>query len=430
MVSKYIGETEKNLANLFDNAERQNQILCFDEADSRFGKRPVRPPPRDSTGGYNAAMNICNRIADIARTPVVARRAAPFIALLLVHGWSSGQDCQPRGDSPLLTGEFRWRSSEPLLAVNPARLPQSADNPWHAVKDPTVVRYQDRWHIFCTLRKLNGGNGKPPGYIRIGHLSFTDWKNANEARWRLLDLSMGYHGAPQVFFFTPHRKWYLIYQLEDAARNISFGPCYSTTDDITDPASWSLPTPLYAQKPAALKGWLDFWVICDAEHAHLFFTSLDGRMWRAATQLTAFPRGFGEPEVALRGDIFEASHTYRLKETDTEKYLTLVEAQGRSGGKGRRYYKAYVADSLSGQWTALAATAEHPFAGAVNVEVPASHWTDSFSHGELIRSGYDEHLEVDPGNLRFLFQGLADRDWSSQYGRLGWRLGLLEPVPK
>lgn len=39
VVSKYIGETEKNLASLFERAESKNWILFFDEADSLFGKR-------------------------------------------------------------------------------------------------------------------------------------------------------------------------------------------------------------------------------------------------------------------------------------------------------------------------------------------------------------------------------------------------------
>jgi SpoVK/Ycf46/Vps4 family AAA+-type ATPase len=39
MVSKYIGETEKNLAKLFDRAENKEWILFFDEADALFGKR-------------------------------------------------------------------------------------------------------------------------------------------------------------------------------------------------------------------------------------------------------------------------------------------------------------------------------------------------------------------------------------------------------
>ena len=39
VLSKYIGETEKNLANLFARAENKNWILFFDEADALFGKR-------------------------------------------------------------------------------------------------------------------------------------------------------------------------------------------------------------------------------------------------------------------------------------------------------------------------------------------------------------------------------------------------------
>jgi SpoVK/Ycf46/Vps4 family AAA+-type ATPase len=39
IVSKYIGETEKNLAKIFDLAEHRQWMLFFDEADALFGKR-------------------------------------------------------------------------------------------------------------------------------------------------------------------------------------------------------------------------------------------------------------------------------------------------------------------------------------------------------------------------------------------------------
>jgi len=39
VVSKFIGETEKNLSSLFDKAEHKEWILFFDEADAIFGKR-------------------------------------------------------------------------------------------------------------------------------------------------------------------------------------------------------------------------------------------------------------------------------------------------------------------------------------------------------------------------------------------------------
>lgn len=39
VVSEYIGETEKNLREIFDAAEESESILFFDEADALFGKR-------------------------------------------------------------------------------------------------------------------------------------------------------------------------------------------------------------------------------------------------------------------------------------------------------------------------------------------------------------------------------------------------------
>ncbi|MBD1393759.1 ATP-binding protein [Mucilaginibacter glaciei] len=47
VVSKYIGDTEKNLSLIFDAAQTKNGILLFDEADSLFGKRTL------STEGNN-----------------------------------------------------------------------------------------------------------------------------------------------------------------------------------------------------------------------------------------------------------------------------------------------------------------------------------------------------------------------------------------
>jgi SpoVK/Ycf46/Vps4 family AAA+-type ATPase len=39
VLSKYIGETEKNLKSILDSAEMQDAVLFFDEADALFGKR-------------------------------------------------------------------------------------------------------------------------------------------------------------------------------------------------------------------------------------------------------------------------------------------------------------------------------------------------------------------------------------------------------
>src|SRR4051812_31617187 len=317
-------------------------------------------------------------------------------------------------DDPLRSGNFRWTVSPPLVA--PADRPQ---DPCYSVKDPSVVRYGDRRHLFCTIRSEKRSH-------QIEYSSFADWKDANAAPRHVMKLSDGYFCAPQVFRFEPQRKWYMILQVNDPMRKVQLQPAYSTTDNIADPGSWSKPVLLFKDKhPQSISAWIDFWVICDGRKAHLFFTSNNGLLWRAETTLENFPSGWTEPSVVIRGDIFEASCTYKLKGRD--QYLTIVEAVA-TRDRGWRYYKAYLADSLGGQWKPLADTWEKPFAGPVNINFAGgAKWTESISHGELLRSGYDQRLEVDPTNLRFLFQGVLEKDRAGKpYGQIPWRLGMLE----
>jgi hypothetical protein len=311
----------------------------------------------------------------------------------------------------LLAGRFAWTVGEPVLA--PADRP---DDPCFSVKDPSVVFHGGRWHLFCTIRSQKRSH-------QIEYLSFADWKDAAAAERHILHASDGYFCAPQVFYFSPQQKWYLICQASDPSWTPKYQAAYATTADIADPASWSHLAPLGA-RPADGKAGLDFWIICDARRAHLFFTTNDGRLWREETALDAFPGGWSEPALALRADIFEAAHVYRLK--GLQRYLALIEAQG---GRGWRYYKAYLADRIDGPWRLLADTKDRALASMANVRHLGRRWTDCVSHGELLRAGFDEHLEVDPAHLEFLFQGVLDKDRAGlPYGQIPWRLGLLEPA--
>lgn len=47
VISKYIGETEKNISHIFDMAQNKNWVLFFDEADALFGKRSVTQTAQD-----------------------------------------------------------------------------------------------------------------------------------------------------------------------------------------------------------------------------------------------------------------------------------------------------------------------------------------------------------------------------------------------
>src|SRR5213075_1358411 len=50
VVSKWVGETEKQLAKVFDQAERAHAVLLFDEADSLFAKRTEVKTSNDRYG--------------------------------------------------------------------------------------------------------------------------------------------------------------------------------------------------------------------------------------------------------------------------------------------------------------------------------------------------------------------------------------------
>src|SRR5262249_56487435 len=55
IVSKWVGETEKQLSKVFDQAERAHAVLLFDEADSLFAKRTEVKSSNDRYG--NLAVN-------------------------------------------------------------------------------------------------------------------------------------------------------------------------------------------------------------------------------------------------------------------------------------------------------------------------------------------------------------------------------------
>jgi hypothetical protein len=305
-----------------------------------------------------------------------------------------------------------WDYSRPLIAPE-----RRQHDPSRAQKDPTVVFHDGKWHVFMTV-KLTGRSA-------IEYCSFADWENADASQRTILKVSQGdYYCAPQVFFFAPHKQWYLIYQMGVPGVD-KMWVAFSTTSNISDPSSWSPARAILdggRDDPREVGG-LDYWIICDDERAYLFYTSLDGRMWRLWTKLRDFPNGFDHCEVALTAQIFEASHTYRLE--GLNKYLTVVEEDGR------RYYKAYVADRLDGKWTAIADSPENPFASWKNIR-PAKGvepWTDNVSHGELIRDGIDQTMTVDPNNLRFVFQGMLEEHKSGKgYGDFQWRIGMLTPA--
>ena len=290
-----------------------------------------------------------------------------------------------------------------------------------AIKDPSVVFFNGRWHVYASSVSATGAYG-------MVYLSFTDFSEASSAPLYYMDQTPGFNtyvAAPELFYFAPQARWYLVFQ--------SGPPMYSTNDDPGNPSGWTRPAPFFASEPPIITrngGWVDFWVICDDARCHLFFSDDHGRWYRSTTGIGDFPRGFAEPEVVMQdaeaGRLFEASNVYKVQ--GSQQYLALIESFD-STSNWRRYFRSFTATSLDGPWTPLQDSGSAPFASASNVSFPSPAWANDISHGEAVRGGYDETLQLDACHLQFLYQAYDSSIEYSNYNAIPWRLGLLSASP-
>ena len=80
VVSKYIGETEKNLGSIFDIAENKNWILFFDEAESLFSKRTSVSDSKDKFANQETAY-LLQRVENYNGLILLATNLKPNIDL-------------------------------------------------------------------------------------------------------------------------------------------------------------------------------------------------------------------------------------------------------------------------------------------------------------------------------------------------------------
>ncbi len=138
VVSKFIGETEKNLANLFAKAENKDWILFFDEADALFGKRTNVRDAHDKYAnqevsyllqrveGYNGlvilATNFKNNIdsAFIRRFQSIIHfpiPAAPERLRLWQNGFPAKAPLGPKVDLGLIAQRYELSGAEIINVV-------------------------------------------------------------------------------------------------------------------------------------------------------------------------------------------------------------------------------------------------------------------------------------------------------------------------
>jgi len=293
--------------------------------------------------------------------------------------------------------------------------------------DPAIVRDGETWHVFASA---SGGTV---------WFAVKDWTKRPAVR-EVTRLPVGRCFVPQVFYHRAQKRWHMIGMVPDTTgRWPKMAPCLCTNANLNDPQGWSQPEVLDVPPPPQdaarpVKLWIDFWVICDEQKAHLFATSADGRLWRAETALEKYPHGWSAPVLALEGDFIYASHTYRQEGPEATRYLTLVTARGAvapSAGAAeakppqRHYQQSYTAARLEGPWVPAAATAAQPYAGTANIRLTDALWSGDISHGEPLRQGNDERMILEAQPAGFIFHG-ARRSSTDAKAKAGACVGLLE----
>jgi hypothetical protein len=209
-----------------------------------------------------------------------------------------------------------------------------------------------------------------------------------------------YFCAPQVFWFESKGKWYLIFQS-------GLGASYSTNTDVGDPNGWT------TVQSMGFSDGIDFWCISNGTYVYCFYSAQDGsyRIKRRYTSVANFPTGWSYASVAAT-DTFEAPCVYKNKADG--KYYMLTEDISR-------HYELWSTRGLGGTWTKVSEN----WASKDNLIDNADHWTDQVSHGEILRSGTNERMEIDNINhCQFLIQGVVDGSYGS-YGDIPYDLGLM-----
>ena len=119
VVSKFVGETEKNLARIFDEAQNAHAMLLFDEADSLFGKRTELRTAQDRFA--NLEVNyILQRMESFDGVSVLTTNAEAAIDPALQRRLNF----RIRFPEPEIEERLRlWRQQLPTAAVSPGEIP-------------------------------------------------------------------------------------------------------------------------------------------------------------------------------------------------------------------------------------------------------------------------------------------------------------------
>jgi DNA polymerase III delta prime subunit len=150
IVSKYIGETEKNLANVFDMAENKNWILFFDEADALFGKRTSTSDSKDRYANQQVSY-LLQRIEDYTGLVILATNFKNNVDEAFARRFQVMAEFQKPDESQRLQ---LWNNAftSPCTLAPEVNLPKLAAE--YSITGAAIMNILR----FCSLRALGRGN--------------------------------------------------------------------------------------------------------------------------------------------------------------------------------------------------------------------------------------------------------------------------------
>jgi hypothetical protein len=169
------------------------------------------------------------------------------------------------------------------------------------------------------------------------------------------------------------------------------------------------------QKDTSSK-WIDFWIICDKTRAYLFYTEGHSSIIVRTTSLEEFPGGWSKGKKVF-SDVHEAAHIYKVK--GRNEYHMIYELNRR----GIRSFQLATAENLTGPWEKV--TDSYATGEQLRYLGDKEKWTEMVSHGEAIRTGYNQQMEYDPKGCMWLIQGILKTDLQGDYPSLPWKLGII-----
>jgi hypothetical protein len=368
---------------------------------------------RHAGGVEYQAVTIGPKGMQVAPSRAAARSMAAFPTLIFKKNGYNDTTYQMTSDSHTgvavtmtlpttceLGTTFKWKDYGKPIA--------EPKNGWLAIKDFTLVRYNNQYIVYMTYTPPGGG-------FKGAYMTpFADFTQAGAATQAVMPNNLP-GVAPELIYFTPKKTW--VYTTQWCSTG-SF--CYTTGSDPTKPTSFAAQTKPLLTENITPNAPIDQVVICDDGNCYLFYADDKGNIYRGSMPKANFPGNFtGTKKILSETDaakLFEAVEVYKLK--GQKKYLMIVECGYP------RYFRAFTATDLAGTWTPIANTinANTPFAGPKNV---TGGWSNDISHGEIVRTGNDEYREIDPCNMQFVYQGLTS---GGDYNSLPYKMGLLTAI--